>query len=121
MSLVMRHTGYMTTATATKATYRKTQAGEWVVCATAAMLTAGGSVEVTKADGTVKIEMIERVGKTFGAGLAYGYIAKATKATAPKTAKPAARIYTSTRCGECRGEIQSWADGRNVGLCHDCF
>jgi hypothetical protein len=109
----------MTTATATKATYRKTQAGEWVVCAPVNMLTAGGSVEVTKADGTVKIEMIERVGKTFGAGLAYGYIA--TKTAAPKTAKPAARIYTSTRCRECRGDIQSWADGRNVGLCHDCF
>jgi hypothetical protein len=63
----------------TTATYRKTRQGEWVVFGPADGILRGNTVAVTKKDGTVKTEYIERVGKTFtadGTICCYGYPGK---------------------------------------------
>lgn len=80
----------------------------------------GTSVLVHKADGSTKTEMIERVGEEFD-GMVYGYIAKAAKPATKTATKSTSARTSSTRCRECRGELQTWSDGFHDGLCHDCF
>jgi hypothetical protein len=83
------------------ATYRKTRQGEWVVFGPAAVIAEcahrGDRIEVTKRDGTTKLEAIERCGKAFtadGRQMAYGYIAR--------TARPSAsRSSRREMCDEC--------------------
>lgn len=87
------------TATTTKATYRKTKTGEWVVFAPASALKPGTQIAVVKRDGTTKVETIATVGKTFiveGKEFAYGYLA----AKPAKPAKPAGRSNCCQECGE---------------------
>lgn len=83
----------MTTATATRVTYRKTRSGEWVVFGPAQTLrdalNGGGLVEVTKKSGEVKVESIHRMGRCFradGIGCAYGYILRVRGETQRRTA-----------------------------------
>lgn len=67
----------MSTATATKTTYRKTRKGEWVVCGPADTVRPGATVTVTKRSGETKSETIASVGKTFtadGVEQVYGYL-----------------------------------------------
>jgi hypothetical protein len=57
--------------------YRRTKAGEWVVCGPTSLVKAGAVVTVHKKDGTTKEEEIARVGKPFdldGVECCYGYL-----------------------------------------------
>lgn len=69
----------MATQTQMKAqecTWRKTQAGAWVVFGPADVVRAGATVNVRTKAGAVKSETIERVGRPFEAGgktMVYGY------------------------------------------------
>lgn len=66
----------MTTATS----YRKTKSGEWVVCGPAAEMHIG-AVPVSKRDGSVKTEIIFRLGRPFSTDkgeMVYGYLSDGT-------------------------------------------
>jgi hypothetical protein len=70
----------MSTATATRVTYRKTGKGEWVAFGPASEVRAGATVTVTRASGETKAEYVERTGKPFtanGALMVYGYLGTA--------------------------------------------
>lgn len=80
-------------------TYRKTQQGEWVAYGPASVMRKG-AVTVTKKDGAVKTEYVERLGKTFtaaGCTMVYGYLAK----SAPAPRRQQAR-YESYSCEDCQ-------------------
>ncbi len=58
-------------------TFKRTQAGEWVVVGSPATVLADSYVTVTKRDGSLKSVYVERVGRIFerdGEALVYGYI-----------------------------------------------
>lgn len=59
-------------------TFRKTKAGEWVVCGPTAIVQPGATVEVAKRDGSTKTVIIAHTGSTFsldGTDCCYGHIA----------------------------------------------
>jgi hypothetical protein len=104
------------------ATYRKTKTGEWVVFAPVAMLVTGCGVYVTKKDGTVKLEMIARVGKSFqvdGVAYAYGYILQTPKA-APSAPKAATTRSNPSRyiCDECGEWVNAGSRCWETGCSH---
>lgn len=100
----------MTTNTIHKAHYRRLADGTWAVFGPAAEVVAGTTINVTKKDGTVKAERIERVGKETvvdGRLFRFGFIA--TKAAT----RPVARANgTCPECGEraARG-TRCWETG----------
>lgn len=67
----------MSTQTTTQtASYRKTKTGEWVAYGPTSIVRIG-QVAVAQKDGEVKVETIERVGRTFqvnGVDMVYGYL-----------------------------------------------
>ena len=84
-------------------TYRKTQQGEWVAYGPATAVRVG-AVTVTKRDGSIKTEQVERVGKTFTAGgipMVYGYLAK-TAASRPARSAARNRWQGSYSCDDCQ-------------------
>jgi hypothetical protein len=88
----------MTTTAVLQITWRKTRDGEWVVCGPAKILRqclrTRTAVDVTKRSGEVQYVQLTHVGKTFGDGLAYGYIAE------QGNSRPTASGQT---CDECDG------------------
>lgn len=90
-------------ATAT-ITYRKTKTGEWVAYGPATDINVG-SVLVAKKDGTLKQEIIERVGRTFtvsGVDMVYGYINRNLR-TRPARRDPWATPRTAAGRCTCHG------------------
>lgn len=88
-----------TTATASAIRYRKTKTGEWVAYGPATM--ALGVVHIRKADGSVAIRTVTRLGRPFtaaGEEMVYGYLA-------PEAAPARRRAYGSQRTatGHARG------------------
>ena len=83
-------------------TYRKTQQGEWVAYGPASVMRTGG-VTVTKRDGSIKTEQVERIGKTFtvsGIPMVYGYLAKS--APAPRSSHRRNTWQGSYSCDDCQ-------------------
>lgn len=69
----------MSTQTAERIiTYRRTRQGEWVACGPADTLTAaaqtGAPIRIHRKDGTFTVRNVDKVGRTFGDGLCYGYL-----------------------------------------------
>lgn len=81
-------------------TYRKTRQGEWVAYGTTSAVRIG-AVTVTKKDGSIKTEHVERIGKSFtvaGVPMCYGYLARS--APAPRSYQRAR--YESYSCEDCQ-------------------
>jgi hypothetical protein len=120
-SLIEKEPRPMANTSAAKISYRKTKSGEWVCFGPVAAFkgeihTPDGldtytldAVTVTKADGTTKVEGIERIGKAFnvnGVPHCYGYIERA---------KPARR-YISKSDSYCEGDCLSFG----ISTCQNC-
>ena len=74
-------------AAVTKATYKKTKAGEWVAYGSLSAIQLG-PLTVTKRDGSTKQENVVRLGKSFvvdGVEVRYGYLGPAAPVTARTT------------------------------------
>ena len=94
-------------------TYRKTQQGEWVAYGPASVMRTGG-VTVTKRDGSIKTEQVERIGKTFtvsGIQMVYGYLAKS--APAPRSSHRRNTWQGSYSSDDCQ-----WVE--DAGDCGGC-
>lgn len=114
----------MTTDAATgipEFTWRKTRDGQWVVCGNARELRRCAkthtAVNVTKRSGEVQWVQIDHVSKTFGDGLAYGYIADAP---APRTTRRSG-TGSCDNCQERPGRHER-TDSSGIGglVCHTC-
>lgn len=97
-------------------TYRRTKTGEWVVYGPAAIMHTGEAT-VRKADGTTKIERVERLGKSFlvdGRNMVYGYIGRVAAGHTSRTTDR--RTRTCSSCyqpqGQCacryQGDPRDW-------------
>jgi hypothetical protein len=99
--------------TAAQFTWKKTRDGEWVVCGPAKELRQAAktytALPVTARSGAQKWVQIDRVGKTFGDGLAYGYLGDDAPATGGR----------SGRACITGGNCSSFGSGRSCGG-HDC-
>lgn len=97
------------------ATWRKTRDGEWVIMGNAKELQQAAktytAIPARKANGRVDYVQIARVGKTFGDGMAYGYLG--TNAPATRTS------HTGRRACITGGNCSSFGTGRSCGG-HDC-
>jgi hypothetical protein len=87
-------------------TYRKTQQGEWVAYGPAAAMRKG-AVTVSKRDGSIKTEQVERLGKTFTVGgvpMCYGYLAKTAPVRSAGRGEGSCRHarYESRSCDDCQ-------------------
>lgn len=101
-------------------TYRKTQAGQWVVCGPVSVVRPGTQVTVYKSDGTTKTELIETCGRPFGDNLVYGYIAQ--RAAAATVKQPTRGRYDSEGFrynGRCKAPGCS-ATATDRGYCKQC-
>jgi hypothetical protein len=76
--------------------WKKTRDGEWVVCGAASELRQAAktytALPVTSRSGQTKWVQIARVGRAFGDGLAYGYLATSAGRSASRS---------SEQCDEC--------------------
>lgn len=108
----------MTATTLPVPAFRKTKAGEWVVCGVPALVKADRDVVVRKADGTTKQVYIARVGRPFQAGatrMVYGYLTSAVSSVEP-TGRDQRHSRRSCVSG---GDCSSFGNGSSCGG-HDC-
>ncbi len=102
----------MTMTQTTQATWRKTKAGQWVVCGPTSVVVAGEWVTVAKRNGATSAELIERTGRSFdvaGVETVYGYpLPGAAEAISPR--RPTRR---TERCHKGHTAPQAG--------CRDCF
>jgi len=101
----------MTTATATRISYRQTKAGAWVAFGPVADVVAGATVTITKKDGSTKQFAVESVGRSFevdGQDMVYGYGQSVdSSAVAPAPAPARAPKASAGRCAGCGGALST--------------
>lgn len=103
------HDNYYMTTTAV-CSYRKTKNGSWAVMGPADLVRANRTVQVTKKDGSTKMEMIESVGKTFqvnGQTMVYGYLGERTETRN--------HGYSGRKSCVSGGDCSSFGSGRSCG------
>jgi|GEM_PF-3236422 len=112
----------MTTQTAPRITYRRTQRGEWVAFGPASAIRAGTTVTVTKASGETKNERIASAGRPFtanGQQMVYGYLDKNTSVSQAGTTWQAAAAQDRRNAEKWFGSASS-SSRSSRPMCDEC-